>query len=148
MQKSNPPQFLTITLDPSMYVYKSKVQLERTLPIIKKVLKGSIYYASFELTKNSNIHYHILVCDYKPVKSPSFYWRNKFRRGTTGKFDELGFNKCTVTNTSDEINKAIAYINKCHTETTSIMDTPSVFSNLNDEWVDRHDFSSSLFMKN
>lgn len=56
--------FMTITLDP-FYTKGRKnnahVQFKRTKPLLKRILNDYYYVGVIELTKKSNIHYHLLI---------------------------------------------------------------------------------------
>jgi len=105
--------FITLTLDPSMYVFKSTVQHEHVKPILNKIFSKNIEYVCMaELTKNFNVHYHILILKAPERKNFKFYWKNKFRRGNSGRLCELGFTKIDNVTTDEQRYKAYNYMMK------------------------------------
>lgn len=54
---------LTITLNPELYRYSSRIQLKKTFDNLENILKilCDRYYVVAELTKTSNVHYHGVV---------------------------------------------------------------------------------------
>lgn len=79
LEKKSPMLFITLTLNPSMYVYKTNTQLLDTFYEVRHRLKDAVYYAVYELTEKGNIHYHILLLEYKKVTKPTKYWTQKFK---------------------------------------------------------------------
>lgn len=117
-----PNLMVTITLDPSMYVFKSIVQYNRVKELVRDKFKKckANYYLAFELTKKYNIHIHAYVIPAKDYKHPHYYFTNLFR-AKKGEARIFGYTK--VTNATDT-KGAFDYINKDLTITSELLDIP------------------------
>lgn len=126
-----PNLMITITLDPSMYVYKSTVQYNMIKDIIKEKLKKckANYYLSFELTKKYNIHIHAYVIPARNYSNPHYYFTNLFR-AKKGEKRIFGYTKIKdATNTQG----CIDYINKDVSVTEQLLGVPVTITRLTDE---------------
>lgn len=115
-----PNLMVTLTLDPKMYVYKTLVQLNKSMPLIKERLKKHNYFFCIECTKNFNIHYHIYVIPSKEYRNPVYYFTNLFKH-RKGEPIIFGFSKVTI---SSNTQSCIDYIYKDTVTTSQLLDLP------------------------
>jgi len=134
---SNECLFITVTLDPSQYVFKAHIQHETALNLLSKIFlnRNTIYVCVGELTKAYNMHYHIMLLDSTPRKNYKYYWKNKFRRDSRGRLSELGFTKIDTLHNDDARFKAYKYMMKDVASTQSLLNNV-ITSRLNDFWGD------------
>jgi len=127
------PLFITITLAPEMYVFKTQKQDQEVRPILKNIFGKNIdYYVILEYTKNKNCHYHALLFPNSktmPKTDWVYYWKNKFRRSNNRKLCELGFTKIDRVPTHEAQHKCFKYMMKDYDLTLSIMKEDPLYIN-------------------